>query len=143
MFIGEYSHTVDQKGRVNLPAKFRRDVREGVVVTRGLDHCLFVYTRAAWQVMAEKLGSLPITGQQSRAFARLMLAGAWDAEFDAQGRIMLPEYLRTYAKLNKHVTITGLGGRIEIWDEDSWNEYKAKAEADSNDIAESMGELGI
>ena len=143
MFIGEYSHTLDEKGRVNIPAKFRRDVREGVVVTRGLDRCLFVYTRDEWHTMAVKLGSLPISGQKSRAFARLMLAGAWDAELDSQGRIMLPEYLRSYASLKKHVTITGLGGRMEIWNEDSWNEYKAKTEAASDSIAESMSELGI
>ncbi|MEX1112686.1 MAG: division/cell wall cluster transcriptional repressor MraZ [Candidatus Andersenbacteria bacterium] len=143
MFIGEYSHTIDEKGRMNMPAKFRRDVTEGVVVTRGLDHCLFVYTRAAWETMADKLAALPMSQKDSRAFARLMLAGASDSKLDGQGRIMLPEHLREYAKLSKHVTVTGVGDRMEIWNEDSWGQYKAQTEAQSDDIAEAMGALGI
>ncbi|MEX0650274.1 MAG: division/cell wall cluster transcriptional repressor MraZ [Candidatus Andersenbacteria bacterium] len=143
MFIGEYSHTIDEKGRVNMPSKFRRDLVEGVVITRGLDHCLFVYTRAQWEQMAEKLAALPVTQKKSRAFARLMLAGAWDTQLDGQGRVMLPEYLRKYASLGKHVTVTGLYSRIEIWNEDAWNEYKAETEAESDNIAEAMSDLGI
>lgn len=143
MFIGEYSHTIDEKGRMNVPAKFRRDLTEGVVVTRGLDHCLFVYTRAAWDLMAEKLAALPLGQKKSRDFARLMLAGAWDAQLDSQGRIMMPEYLRTYARLGKHVTVAGIGSRIEIWNEDAWGQYKAQTEADSDNIAEAMGDIGI
>lgn len=143
MFIGEYTHTIDDKGRLNLPAKFRRDVSEGVIVTRGLDHCLFVYPRREWEQLAEKLSKLPLSHQKSRAFARLMLAGAWDAQLDSQGRIMLPEYLRTYASLGKHVTVAGLYNRMEIWDEDSWAEYKAKTEAESDTIAEAMVDLGV
>lgn len=143
MFIGEYSHTIDTKGRVSMPAKFRRTLSKGVVVTRGLDRCLFVYSREAWEVMAKKLASLPISGKQSRAFSRLMLAGAWDVELDSQGRVMLPEYLRQYASLAKHVTITGLYDRIEIWNEDAWQQYRAQSEAASGEIAEAMVELGI
>ena len=143
MFIGEYSHSVDEKGRMNVPAKFRRDLNEGVVVTRGLDHCLFVYSRTEWEELAAKLARLPISQKKSRAFARLMLAGAWDAELDGQGRIMLPEYLRQYASISKHVTVAGLYNRLEIWDEDSWNTYKAETEEASDDIAEGMVDLGI
>lgn len=143
MFIGEYSHTIDEKGRMSIPAKFRRDLSSGVVITRGLDHCLFVYTRTEWEQMAEKLAALPLTQKQSRAFARLMLAGAWDAQLDSQGRVKLPDYLCSYASLGKHVTVTGLGSRLEIWNEDKWNEYKAQTEADSDNIAESMSDLGI
>jgi len=143
MFIGEYSHNIDSKGRLNLPAKFRRNIRQSVVVTRGLDRCLFVYTSDEWQQLAEKLSKLPISHKKSRAFARLMLAGAWDAEIDSQGRIILPEYLRSYARLAKHVTVTGLYNRIEIWDEDAWNEYKAQTEEASDDIAEAMVNLGV
>lgn len=143
MFIGEYSHAVDEKGRVNVPAKFRQGFSSGVVVTRGLDHCLFVYPRAEWEEMAAKLAKLPISQKKSRAFARLMLAGAWDAQVDGQGRIILPEYLRQYARISKHVTVAGLYNRVEIWDEDAWQEYKAKTEAESDDIAEAMGELGV
>lgn len=128
---------------MNLPVKFRRDVSSGVVVTRGLDHCLFVYPKAQWQEMAEKLAQLPITKKSSRAFARLMLAGAWDAELDSQGRIMLPEYLRQYAQIKKHVVVAGLYNRVEIWDEQAWGEYQAKTESESDDIAENMTELGI
>jgi MraZ protein len=143
MFIGEYSHSVDEKGRVSVPAKFRQDLATGVVVTRGLDHCLFVYPRAEWEIMASKLASLPISQKKSRAFARLMLAGAWDAMLDGQGRVILPEYLRQYAGISKQVVVAGLYNRVEIWDEDAWQEYKAKTEAESDDIAEAMGSLGV
>lgn len=143
MFIGQYNHSIDEKGRMNMPVKFRREVSSGVVVTRGLDHCLFVYPKAQWQEMAEKLAQLPITKKSSRAFARLMLAGAWDAELDSQGRIMLPEYLRQYAQIKKHVVVAGLYNRVEIWDEQAWGEYQAKTESESDDIAENMTELGI
>ncbi|MDP3997840.1 MAG: division/cell wall cluster transcriptional repressor MraZ [bacterium] len=143
MFIGEYAHTIDDKGRISVPAKFREQLKEGIVVTRGLDHCLFVYPKKEWEVLAQKLAALPISSRQSRAFARLMLAGAWDVAPDSQGRIMLPEYLRQYAALDKHATIAGLYNRLEIWDEDSWHNYRSQTEAASDSIAESMAELGI
>jgi MraZ protein len=143
MFIGEYSHTIDEKGRVNVPARFRRQLSEGVVVTRGLDGCLWLYPRTEWDVVAEKLSRLPISQKKSRAFSRLMLAGAWDATLDGQGRIMLPEYLRAYASLGKHVTVAGLYNRIEIWDERTWQEYKRSTEEASDDIAEAMAGLGV
>lgn len=143
MFIGEYNHSLDEKGRMNMPAKFRRDLTAGAVITRGLDHCLFVYPKREWEAMAAKLAALPITQKNSRAFARLMLAGAWDAEVDSQGRVMIPEYLRTYASITKHVVVAGLYNRVEIWDEDAWRTYKAGAEEESDAIAESMGALGI
>jgi len=143
MFIGEHSHTIDDKGRINLPAKYRDQLQAGVVITRGLDGCLFAYTIADWQEMAEKLAKLPLTHKKSRAFARLMLAGAWDAQLDSQGRIMVPEYLRTYAHLQKYVTSAGVYNRIELWDEDAWHTYRTATEADSVEIAEGMAELGI
>lgn len=143
MFIGEYSHTLDEKGRVSVPVKFRLRFKEGVVVTRGLDRCLFVYPRSEWEIMAEKLSRLPITRPDSRAFARLMLAGAWDAELDSQGRVIVPDYLRQYASLQKHVVVAGLYNRVEIWDEDGWQAYKSRAEAQSESIASGMSELGI
>ena len=143
MFIGEYSHNLDDKGRLSIPAKFRREVAQGVVVTRGLDRCLFVYTKKEWELMASKLAQLPLAQKKSRAFARLMLAGAWDAELDNQGRVMLPEYLRQYAKLQKTAVVAGLYNRMEIWDEAAWQAYKAQTEADSENIAESMADLGV
>ncbi len=143
MFIGEYTHTLDDKGRIAMPVKFREALRSGAVVTRGLDSCLFVYTLAEWQRLAEKLASLPFSQANSRAFARLMLAGAMDVEIDKQGRLVIPEYLRTFAHLNKTVVVAGLYNRLEIWDEAAWNAYKATTEQESQAIAEKMAELGV
>ncbi|MBI2415204.1 MAG: division/cell wall cluster transcriptional repressor MraZ [Candidatus Kerfeldbacteria bacterium] len=143
MFIGEYSHTVDEKGRLAVPTKFRETLGRSVVVTRGLDNCLFVYTAPEWQKLAEKLAALPIAKANTRAFARLMLAGAMDCELDKQGRIVLPEYLRQYAGLKKTVVIAGLLNRLEVWDQATWNKYKSITEKDSGDIAEALGEIGV
>ncbi|MDD5251911.1 MAG: division/cell wall cluster transcriptional repressor MraZ [Patescibacteria group bacterium] len=143
MFIGEYHHVVDEKGRLAIPVKFRRELAKGAVVTRGLDSCLFVYTAAEWKKLAGRLASLPFSQANSRAFARLMLAGAMDVESDKQGRVVLPEYLRHYASLNKEVVVAGLYNRLEIWDMAAWEKYKAETEKNSNEIAEKMGELGV
>lgn len=143
MFIGEYSHNLDDKGRLAIPAKFRRELAKGAVVTRGLDSCLFLYTKKEWEKLAEKLAALPISQSNSRAFARLMLAGAMDVEVDKQGRVVLPEYLRIFAGLKKNTVVAGLYSRIEIWDENKWNVYKQQTETSSNEIAEKMSELGV
>jgi MraZ protein len=143
MFIGEHSHTIDNKGRLSIPAKYREALSEGVVVTRGLDHCLFLYTRTEWEKIAKRLSELPISQKSSRAFSRLMLAGAWDAELDSQGRVIIPQYLREYASVSKHVIVAGLYNRVEIWEEDAWQDYKQKTEANSDEIAEGMADLGI
>lgn len=143
MFIGEHSHSVDSKGRVSVPAKYREDLATGVVITRGLDHCLWVYPKEQWESIAKKLSELPISQKSSRAFARLMLAGAWDAELDKQGRINLPEYLRKFAGITKQVTVAGLYNRLEIWDEDAWHTYREQTEAASESIAEGIADLGI
>ena len=143
MFIGEYSHNLDDKGRLAIPVKFRNELKKGAVVTRGLDSCLFLYTKAEWQKLAEKLAALPISQANSRAFARLMLAGAMELDIDKQGRAMLPEYLRIFAGLTKSVVIAGLYNRLEIWDAEAWQKYKAQTEAESGSIAERMGELGV
>lgn len=143
MFIGEYSHNLDDKGRLSIPAKFRRELTGGLVVTRGLDHCLWLYPKDEWEEMAKRLAALPVSQANSRAFARLMLAGAWDAELDSQGRVIIPEYLRSFATLDKKITVAGLYNRVEIWDEAKWAEYKSKAESESESIAEAMGELGV
>jgi MraZ protein len=143
MFIGEYQHSLDTKGRLAVPAKFRRELHKGAVVTRGLDNCLFLYTKDEWQKLVEKLSSLPISQSDSRAFARLMLAGAMDVKLDKQGRIILPEYLRKFASLKKNTIVAGLYNRLEIWEEKKWENYKNQTESKSNEIAERMGELGI
>lgn len=143
MFIGEYSHSIDAKGRLNLPAKFRRQLEGGVIVTRGFDHCLTVYPLAQWKERAEKLAQLPDHLKRNRDYARLQLSGAWDAPLDSQGRIMLPDYLCRYASLVKQVVVTGLFDRLEIWDGATWQAYRNETEARSNDIAESITYSGL
>ncbi len=143
MFIGEYNHSLDDKGRMAIPVKFRRELQKGAVVTRGLDNCLFLYTKTEWEKLAEKLAALPISQANSRAFSRLMLAGAMDLELDKQGRVILPEYLRQFSGIKKNLVIAGLYNRLEIWDQDLWNKYKNQTEAESGAIAEKMGELGV
>ena len=143
MFIGEYNHTLDDKGRVAVPAKFREALKAGAVVTRGLDNCLVLYTKDVWTGVAEKLAALPMTKPDARAFARMMLAGAMDVELDKQGRVVLPGYLRDFASVKNSVIVAGLYNRIELWDEKSWNEYSQKSQADSNAIAEKLSDLGI
>ncbi|MFH1426108.1 MAG: division/cell wall cluster transcriptional repressor MraZ [Candidatus Kerfeldbacteria bacterium] len=143
MFIGEYQHSVDDKSRVAVPVKFRADLSKGAVVTRGLDHCLFLYPKEEWEKLAEKLTKLPISQSKSRAFARLMLAGAMDVVPDRQGRVVLPKYLTDYAGIKKKVVVAGLYDRLEIWDDAAWTKYKTETEDDSNEIAEALGELGV
>jgi len=143
MFIGEYNYSIDIKGRVAIPAKFRAALSKGAVVTRGLDNCLFVYSRTEWTILAEKLSALPISQANTRAFSRLMLAGAMDVKIDNQGRIIIPDYLKKYAGMKKRAIIAGLYNRLEVWDEDRWNEYKTKTEKDSNEIAENLSALGV
>lgn len=142
-FIGEYSHSLDDKGRLAIPVKFRAELKKGAVVTRGLDNCLFLYTKDEWAKAAEKYAALPISQANSRAFSRLMLAGAMDVEFDKQGRALIPEYLREYAGLKKEVVIAGLYNRLEIWGDVQWKVYKTQTEAESGSIAERMAELGV
>ena len=143
MFIGEYSHSIDIKKRLAVPSKFRGDLKNKVVVTRGLDKCLFIYPMKVWNVLAEKLGSLPVGESGTRSFIRLMLAGAIDVDVDKQGRILIPDYLKNYAGLSKNIIIAGLYDRLEIWDENKWNEYKKNAEKNSDEIAEQLGKLGV
>jgi MraZ protein len=143
MFIGEYSLSMDDKGRMAVPAKFRAILGSGAVLTRGLDKSLFLYPKEQWEEIAKKLASLPISQANSRAFARLMLAGAWDIEIDKQGRMMVPDYLRKFASITKKVVVAGLYDRLEIWNEEDWQAYKTNAERESSTIAEALGELGV
>ena len=143
MFIGEYKHSVDKKGRMAVPSKHRAKLKKGAVVTKGLDNCLVLYPQAEWKELAEKLAALPITESNTRAFSRLMLAGAIEVEFDKQGRILLPEYLREYCSMDKKAVIVGLYNRIEIWAESKWEDYRKRTEAASNEIAEQLTELGV
>lgn len=141
--IGEYLHNLDDKGRLAVPKKFRSELAKGAVVTRGLDNCLFLYTKKEWEKLAEKLAQLPFSQANTRAFARLMLAGAMDVDIDKQGRIMLPDYLRNFAGLKKNTVVAGLYNRLELWDQEKWEAYKTKTEKESISIAEQMAELGV
>ncbi len=143
MFIGEYHHSIDEKNRLAVPTKFRLDLSKGAVVTRGIDSCLFLYTKKEWEKLAIKLADMPISKSKTRAFARLMLAGAMDVNIDKQGRAIIPDYLRRYAGIGKKTVVAGLYNRLEIWDEKKWEEYKLKSESNSEDIAESLAELGV
>ncbi len=143
MLLGEYKHIIDQKGRVAIPAKFREKLEKGAIITRGFDHCLFVFGDDEWRALAKKLVALPFAQASSRAFARLMLSGATDVEFDVQGRILVPVSLREYAKLKKQAVVIGMYTRLEIWSAEEWKTYKAKTEGAADEIAEKLGELGI
>ncbi|MFC1662846.1 division/cell wall cluster transcriptional repressor MraZ [Patescibacteria group bacterium] len=143
MFIGEYHHSLDQKGRIAVPVRFRPAFAKGAVVTRGIDNCLSLYTKEAWEELADKISKLPISKSNTRAFARLMLTGAMEVELDKQGRIILPDYLRSYAELKKKTIIAGVSDRLEIWDATSWEQYKGDSEKSSSDIAEALDELSV
>lgn len=145
MFIGEFQHKLDGKGRMSIPAKFRAYLKNGAVVTRGLDNCLTVYPMPEWEELANKLAALPISNSNSRAFSRFMLSGASDVQLDKSGRILIPEYLRTFAHLKTKnlVVITGLQNRLEIWSVEEWNKYRKSTEKDSIKIAEQLENLNI
>jgi MraZ protein len=143
MFIGEHQHNIDPKKRLALPSKFRKELGNSVVVTRGLDKCLFVYPANVWKEIAEKLSAFPMGESTTRSFVRMMLSGASDVDVDSQGRILLPDYLKEYAGLDKNVTVAGLFNRLEIWDEVKWKTYREKAEQNTDEIAEQLGKLGI
>ena len=143
MFLGEYSHTVDNKNRMAIPAKFRADLKEGAVITRGLDNCLFLFTKKDWVELVTKIAQLPLSQANARSFSRMMLTGAMEVQLDKLGRILLPEYLKKFAGLSKNVIVGGVLNRIEVWDENKWKTYKIKSEKDVGKIAEGMAELGI
>ncbi len=141
MFMGEYNHTIDAKGRLIIPSKFRDALGETFVVTKGLDGCLFAYDDSEWAAFEEKLKSLPITNKDARKFVRFFLAGAMEAEVDKQGRILLPPTLREFAALEKDVVLAGVGSRVEIWDKARFE--GAGTYEDMDDIAAHMEALGL
>ncbi|MBI2577344.1 MAG: division/cell wall cluster transcriptional repressor MraZ [Candidatus Wildermuthbacteria bacterium] len=143
MFIGEYSYSIDEKKRLAVPPKFRELLGKKAVVTRGLDQCLFLYPLKEWQKLAKKLSELPLAQADARGFARLMLTGAMEVTTDGLGRILVPDYLKGYAALQKKVVVAGVYNRVEIWDEEKWTSYKEKAEQEAGNIAERLRELGI
>jgi MraZ protein len=143
MLIGEFTHNIDGKKRVAIPAKFRKEIGKKAVVTRGLDNCLFVYPLKEWNMVAEKLSTLPMGQSDNRNFARLFLAGAVDVSLDSIGRILIPDYLKKFAGLKDKVVITGVHKKLEIWDEKAWETYKERIEKQTDVLAEKLGELGV
>ncbi|MEA3339215.1 MAG: division/cell wall cluster transcriptional repressor MraZ [Chloroflexota bacterium] len=142
MFLGEFVHTIDEKGRLTVPAKFRDDLATGLVVTRGIDRCLAIYPLEEWEQLAEKVSTLPMTDRSARAFRRLVFAGASDAIPDKQGRVLIPPNLREYAGLDGEVIVTGLYAYIEVWNPDAWGEEREHVEGNDGNIEE-WAALGI
>jgi len=143
MFIGEYQHTIDPKGRLILPAKFRYDLGEKFIVTKGLDNCLFVYPNEEWSKLEQKLSNLPLTSRDARAFVRFFFAGAAECDLDKQGRFLIPANLREHAGFDKEIVIIGVSSRLEIWSKEAWESYNESSELEYDEIFEKMAELGI
>ena len=138
MFIGEYRHTFDAKNRISVPSKFRKELGGSVVVTRGLDRCLFVYPKAAWKKEAEKLARHSTGNAAGRGLSRLMLAGASEADVDSAGRILVPDYLKSFAGLSVKAVVAGVSERVELWDERAWTQYTKQIEKNADEYAEAL-----
>ncbi len=143
MFMGEYQHAIDPKGRLIIPARFREALGDKFVATKGLDSCLFVYPGEEWRQLEQKLKTLPFTRADARAFVRFFFSGATECEIDKQGRILLPANLREYAKLDKDVVVLGVSNRVEIWSAEEWQQYSSKAEATYEEIAEKIVDFDL
>ena len=143
MLIGEYEHSLDDKGRVIMPVKLRLDIGERFIITKGLDGCLFVFSQTEWSNFEDKLKSLPLTNKNARDFVRFFLSGATECELDKQGRFLIVNNLREYAEIIKEVVIIGVGTRLEIWNKDKWKKYNSDENISPDDIAENMTMLGI
>lgn len=141
MLIGEYEHSLDVKGRLIMPAKFREDIGEKFIITKGLDGCLFAFSLEEWKIFEQKLRALPISNKDARAFSRFFFAGAIDCDIDKQGRFLITSNLREFAELIKDVVVIGMDSRIEIWSKDKWK--KCDEDISADEIAEKMEMLGI
>ncbi len=141
--MGEYQHALDTKGRLIIPAKFREELGEGAVITRGLDNCLFLFPRDEWGILENKLKALPLTKSDARQFVRFLFSGATECELDKQGRINLPGNLREFASIEKDAVVIGVSSRVEIWSKEKWEKYVNLAEESFEDIAENIVDLGI
>ena len=138
MFMGEYHHTIDEKGRIIIPSKFREGLGEKFIITRGIENCLFVYSLPSWEKITNKLESLPFTKKDARQFVRFFLSGATTAEFDKQGRVNVTSPLISYAELQKDCVVIGTGDRLEIWSQENWNAFFESASSNMSDIAENL-----
>jgi len=143
MLIGQYEHTIDNKKRLALPAKFRGELGDKVIVTKWLEGCLAVFTEAEWKPWSEKLVSMTVSQAEARSFARTILAGAMEVALDKLGRILVPDYLKNYAGLKKNVIICGLSNRLEVWDSEKWEKYNSQAEKGVDEIVSKLGGMGI
>lgn len=143
MFMGEYQHAIDAKGRLFIPARFREGLGDKFILTKGLDDCLFVYPPKDWTALEQKLRSLPFTRADTRAFMRFFFSGATECEADRQGRILIPSNLREYAGLEKETMIIGVSSRVEIWARQRWEEYSIKASASAGEIAENIVDFDL
>lgn len=141
MFMGEFSHNLDAKGRLIIPARFRNELKENLIITQGLDGCLTLYTNEAWEKIYEQLQTLPTTKSQARAFVRILTSKASEVEIDSQGRILIPSNLITQAKIEKECMIIGAGSKVEIWAKDVWEAYMANSEESFEELAESLTEF--
>ncbi|WP_125589499.1 division/cell wall cluster transcriptional repressor MraZ [Companilactobacillus jidongensis] len=138
MFMGEFHHTIDSKGRIIIPAKFRKEIGDAFVITRGMDGCLFGYSMEQWSKLEAQLDKLPLTKKDARAFTRFFYSAAGEMEFDKQGRVNLSSSLIEFAKLKKNCVVVGVSDRIEIWDETKWDEFNQQAEDNFEEISEKM-----
>jgi len=143
VFMGEFRHSLDEKGRLIVPAKFREGLGDSFVVTRGLDHCLFVYPLQEWHHLEQKLKQLPLTRGDARAFMRLFFSGAVDVDVDKQGRILIPQNLREYARMDRDVVIIGVSNRVEVWSEKQWEEYSDEATGSFEQLAEKLVDFDL
>lgn len=143
MFIGQYSHHLEEKGRISIPKKFRAALDSGAVISQGLDGCLFLYPKAAWEALVDKISHLPLTRSDARNFTRSLSYSASEAEIDSLGRILIPDYLRTHAALKTECVVAGAVDRIEIWDSHRFTEYTARINSQSEAIAEKLAAEGI
>jgi MraZ protein len=142
MLIGQYTHTLDPKKRLSLPSQFRRELGKKVVLTNGLDNCIFIYSTKEWEKVAGSLGNLGIGGADTRSFNRFMLAGAIETDVDASGRILVPDFLKKFAGLSEKVVVAGVHSRAEIWDENAWSLYTAKVAKEADVLAEKLSAIG-
>mgnify|MGYP003395363830 CR=1 FL=1 len=143
MLIGEYTHSLDPKKRLSLPSKFRNELGKKVVVTRGLDNCLFVYPLKEWQRITQKVSELPLGQADTRGFNRFFLSGAVEVDIDSVGRILVPDFLKDFAGLTTKVVLAGVHSRVEIWDEQVWIEYKKRIDKQADALADNLGEIGL
>ncbi len=143
MLVGEYKHSIDEKNRVSLPAKFRQELGRKIVVTAGLDNCLWVFKSGEWKKIEEKLNQSSIGQADNRSFNRLMFSSAVEAEVDSIGRILIPDFLRDRANLKNKVFVIGVSSRVEIWNEKNWVEYKKVVEKQADQLAEKLGQVGV